>query len=164
MGMQGQLDAFVGEMKEEQQQFKEEVYGELQHLDNKLKSVNEGIVTECREQVGNQLKTVSESMVIECRKHVDNQLKQVIDHVKIIIDKIEAVEKNCIVEPQVRVQGAYERKGQLGVNFEESPVPKGSVTGLNHLRIGALSPGLNYDAPAFRPQSIEPYGNGGGPS
>ncbi|KAK3889073.1 hypothetical protein Pcinc_006948 [Petrolisthes cinctipes] len=30
LGMQGQLDAFVGEMKEEQQQFKEEIYGELQ--------------------------------------------------------------------------------------------------------------------------------------
>ncbi|KAK4322237.1 hypothetical protein Pmani_007033 [Petrolisthes manimaculis] len=37
LGMQGQLDTFVGEIKEEQQQFKEEVYGELQHLNNKLK-------------------------------------------------------------------------------------------------------------------------------
>ncbi|KAK3892899.1 hypothetical protein Pcinc_003265 [Petrolisthes cinctipes] len=169
--MQGQLDAFLEEMKEEQQQFKEEAYGELQqqkcevrqHLDDKLKSVSEGTVTECREHVGNQLKTVSESMVTECREHVDNQLKHVIDHVKIISEKIEAVEKYCTVEPQVRVQRAYEREGQLWVNLEESLVPKGSITGLNHQRIGALSPGLNYDAPAFRPQSSEPYGNSGGP-
>ncbi|KAK3890169.1 hypothetical protein Pcinc_005900 [Petrolisthes cinctipes] len=51
LGMQGQLDAFVVEMKEEQQQFKEEVYGELQQQKcevRQLKSVSEGIVTECR--------------------------------------------------------------------------------------------------------------------
>ncbi|KAK3894241.1 hypothetical protein Pcinc_002003 [Petrolisthes cinctipes] len=59
--------------------------------------------------------------------------------------------------------GAYKREGQLRVNLEESQVPKGSITGLNHQRIAALSPGLNYDAPAFRPQSSELYGNGGGP-
>ncbi|KAK3895061.1 hypothetical protein Pcinc_001229 [Petrolisthes cinctipes] len=102
-------------------------------------------------------------MVTECRKHVDNQLKHVIDHVKIISEKMEAVEKYCTVEPQVRVQGAYEREGQLGVKLEESQVPEGSITRLNHQRIGALSPGLNYDAPAFGPQSSEPYGNSGGP-
>ncbi|KAK3887001.1 hypothetical protein Pcinc_002637 [Petrolisthes cinctipes] len=171
LGMQGQLDAFKREMKEEQQKFKEKVFGELQqqkcevrqHLDDKLKSVSEGIVTKCREHVGNQLKTVSEGMVTECREHVDNQLKHVIDHVKIISEKIEAVEKYCTVETQVRVQGAYEREGRHWVNLEESQVPKGSITGLNHQRVGALSPGLNYDAPAFRPQSSEPYGNGGGP-